>query len=200
MEAGGESQPARGSVEVIEPSTNEQSVARGVAESKATAPHVSFIVEGSAPSAAAAIRASALALREVPRANGAYRDGRFEVYSRVNVGLVVIGKEGSAVPVVHDADTKDLEAVAGELERLVGRVRAGAITRPELSGGTFTVVMPQAPPVGALTPILQRGQAATLGVGSSLLTLSCDARILQRNEGPALLARLTELLSDPASL
>ena len=37
------------------------------------------------------VKACALALREFPRANGAYRDGRFELYSRVNVGVAVAG-------------------------------------------------------------------------------------------------------------
>ena len=44
------------------------------------------------------VKACALALREHPRANGAYRDGRFELYSRVNVGIAVAARDALVVP------------------------------------------------------------------------------------------------------
>ncbi len=83
-----------------------------MAESKATAPHfyltaeidMSRAVQARGRIKAAAgegdvapsfndmvVKACAIALREHPRANGAYRDGRFELYSRVNVGVAVAG-------------------------------------------------------------------------------------------------------------
>ena len=49
------------------------------------------------------VKASAIALREFPKANGAYRDGKFELYSRVNVGVAVAAKEALVVPTVFDA-------------------------------------------------------------------------------------------------
>ena len=91
------------------------------------------------------VKACALALRDHPRANGSYRDGRFELHSRVNVGVAVAaGAEdptGGAlvVPTVFDADTKALGEIARETRTLAERVRDGSITPPELSGGTFTV-------------------------------------------------------------
>ena len=59
------------------------------------------------------VKASALALREFPRANGAYRDGKFELYSRVNVGIAVAGQDALIVPTIFDADRKSL----GEISR-----------------------------------------------------------------------------------
>ncbi len=91
------------------------------------------------------VKACALALREHPRANGSYRDGRFELHSRVNVGVAVaVASEdptGGAlvVPTVFDADTKALGEIARETRALAERVRDGTVTPPELSGGTFTV-------------------------------------------------------------
>ena len=106
----------------------QQTVARRMAESKATAPDFVINVEVDMEEAvefrkqlkAAAgddpapsfndfvIKASALALRDFPRANGAYRDGKFELYSRVNVGVAVAGQDALVVPTVFDADTKSL--------------------------------------------------------------------------------------------
>ena len=43
---------------------------------------------------------------EFPRANGAYRDGKFELYSRVNVGIAVAGQDALIVPTIFDADSQ----------------------------------------------------------------------------------------------
>ena len=56
------------------------------------------------------VKACAIALREHPRANGAYRDGRLELYSRVNVGVAVAAQDALVVPTVFDADLKGLRA------------------------------------------------------------------------------------------
>src|SRR5262249_20180173 len=52
------------------------------------------------------VKACAIALRRFPRANGAYRDGRFELYSRVNVGIAVAAEDALLVPTIFDADRK----------------------------------------------------------------------------------------------
>ena len=90
-------------------------------------------------STAILVRACALALRAEPYANGAYRDGRFELYSRINVGVVVTGEDAYVIPTVFDADEKG----AAELGREIDELRAGALGRtlpaPAFAGGTFTV-------------------------------------------------------------
>src|SRR5262249_29312855 len=151
---------AKGQVQVLELSKLQQTVARRMAESKATAPHfylqaeidMTAAVEGRAKLKASAkegdvvptfndmvVKACALALREYPRANGAYRDGRIELYSRINVGVAVAAQDALVVPTVFDADLKGLRQIATETRALASRVRDGSITPPELSGGTFTV-------------------------------------------------------------
>ena len=85
------------------------------------------------------VKACALALQEFPRANGAYRDGRFELYSRVNVGVAVAAQDALVVPTVFDADRKGLAQIAADARAVAAKVRDGTITPPELSGGTFTV-------------------------------------------------------------
>ena len=106
-----------------------------MAESKATAPHfylqaefdMTAAVEGRKKLKATAkegeavptfndmvVKACALALREHPRANGAYRDGRIELYSRINVGVAVAAQDALVVPTVFDAD---LQGPAPDLVR-----------------------------------------------------------------------------------
>ncbi|MGE5857335.1 MAG: dihydrolipoamide acetyltransferase family protein, partial [Solirubrobacterales bacterium] len=151
---------AKGQVEIFELTKLQQTVARRMAESKATAPHfylqaefdMTAAVEGRRRLKAMAkegetvptfndmiVKACALALREHPRANGAYRDGRIELYSRVNVGVAVAAQDALVVPTVFDADRKGLRQISAETSALAARVRDGSITPPELSGGTFTV-------------------------------------------------------------
>ena len=56
------------------------------------------------------VKAAATALREHPRVNGAYRDGKFELYGDVNVGVAVAAQDALVVPTIFDADQKSLGA------------------------------------------------------------------------------------------
>jgi len=137
----------------------------------------------------------AFALRDHPRANGSYRDGRFELHSRVNVGVAVAAQDALVVPTVFDADEKSLGEIARETRALAERVRDATITPPELGGGTFTVSNLGMYGVRSFTAIINPPQAAILSVGSvarravvrdeqllarhtMALTLVCDHRIL----------------------
>jgi pyruvate dehydrogenase E2 component (dihydrolipoamide acetyltransferase) len=229
---------AKGAVEVVELTKLQQTVSRRMAESKATAPH--FYLQSEIDmtrcfDARAALKASAsngdvipsfndmvvkacaIALKEFPRANGAYRDGKWELYERVNVGIAVAANEALVVPTIFDADRKGLRQIASEARALAGKVRDGKITPPELSGGTFTVSnlgmygvtnfhpvinLPQAAilAVGAITetPVIRGGELATarrMGV-----TLACDHRILYGADGAEFLARIRALLEEPLGL
>ncbi len=149
----------KGDLSTVEPTRAQQVIARRMASSKATVPEFTLNAEidmercvelrrrlkalpgdRQVPSYNdIVVKACGLALREHPRANGAWRDGRFELFSRVNVGVAVAGEGVLVVPTVFDADTKPLEEIASETRRLAGRVRDGQVTPPELSGATFTV-------------------------------------------------------------
>jgi pyruvate dehydrogenase E2 component (dihydrolipoamide acetyltransferase) len=163
------------------------------------------------------VKACALALREHPRANAAYRDGRFELYSRINVGVAVAAQDALVVPTVFDADSKPLREIARTALALTGRVRSGAITPPELSGGTFTVYDLGAHGVQRFTAIVNPPQAATLAVGAVVpkpvvhggeivarhvmaVTLACDHRILYGAAAAGFLARIRALLEQPIAL
>jgi pyruvate dehydrogenase E2 component (dihydrolipoamide acetyltransferase) len=163
------------------------------------------------------VKASALALRDFPRANGAYRDGKFELYSRVNVGIAVAGQDALVVATVFDADRKSLGQIARDARALAERVRAGEITPPELSGGTFTVSNLGMYGMRRIQPVINPPQAAILGVGSveprpvvrdgeivvgnrMELTLVCDHRILYGADAAEFLGRIRERLEQPLQL
>jgi pyruvate dehydrogenase E2 component (dihydrolipoamide acetyltransferase) len=169
------------------------------------------------------VKACALALREHPRANGSYRDGRFELHSRVNVGVAVAVSSDDptagalVVPTVFDADTKALGEIARETRALAERVRDGSVTPPELSGGTFTVSNLGMYGIRQFTAIVNPPQAAILAVGAvgpravvrdgeivarhtMSVTLACDHRILYGADAALFLARVRELLEEPAAL
>jgi pyruvate dehydrogenase E2 component (dihydrolipoyllysine-residue acetyltransferase) len=229
---------AKGEVTYEELSKLQQVVARRMAESKATAPHfylqaeidMSAAVEGRKRVKELAgegdvvpsfndmvVKACALALREHPRANGAYRDGRFELYSRVNVGVAVAAEDALVVPTVFDADKKGLREIATDTRALAGRVRDGMITPPELSGGTFTVSNLGMYGITNFSAVINSPQAAILAVGSIVerpvvrdgelstahlmgVTLACDHRILYGAPAAEFLARVRALLEEPLSL
>ena len=212
----------RGETTTHEPTRLQQSLARRMAESKATAPDLTLTTQVEVEAALALgasheallVRAAALALREVPRANGSYRDGRYETYSRVNVGLVVEAQDALLVPVVLDADTKSLAAVEAELEVLAAAARDGSIAAPQLAGATCTV---QRLDARRFAPVLNPPQAAALGAGRVEervvvrdgapavarccdVTLTCDHRVLFGAIAAEFLARVQAHLEDPGAL
>ena len=229
---------ARGSAEQIELTRLQQTIARRMAESKATAPHfyltseidMSRAVEARARIKAASgegdivpsfndmvVKACALALREFPRANGAYRDGKFEEYSRINIGIAVAAVDALVVPTIFDADRKGLRQIAADSREAAERVRAGTITPPELSGGTFTVSNLGMFGITSFSAVINPPQAAILAVGSieqvpvvrddaivpghrMSVNLACDHRILYGAEGAKFVARVRDLLEEPVFL
>jgi pyruvate dehydrogenase E2 component (dihydrolipoamide acetyltransferase) len=229
---------AKGEVSYEDPSKLQATVARRMAESKATAPHFYLEAEVDMSRAFEArrrlkaasgegevvpsfndmiVKACALALRERPRANGAYRDGRFELYSRVNVGIAVAARDALVVPTVFDADRKGLRQIASDSRALAQRVRDGQITPPELSGATFTVSNLGMFGIDSFAAVINPPQAAILAVGAIVerpvvrdgematahlmrVNLACDHRILYGAEGAEFLARVRNLLEEPLAL
>jgi pyruvate dehydrogenase E2 component (dihydrolipoamide acetyltransferase) len=234
----GDEASGRGTVTSTEPTRTQTLIARRMAESRATVP--SFTVQISVDMTTATtlraelkastsegqavptindmvVKASALALREQPQANGAWRDGHFEHYSRVNIGVAVAGPGTLVVPTVFDADAKTLAEISAETGELAERVRAGTITPPQTSGGTFTVSNLGMFGVRSFEAVINTPQAAILAVGAveqrpavheggieprmlMELTLACDHRILYGADGAKLLARIKALLEAPLSL
>ena len=233
--------PARGNkgaVTIQQLSRTQVQIAQRMAESKATIPDFTLHVEVDMQQAVAlrdqlrkaarggdvvpsyndlVVRACGLALREHPRANAAYRDGAFELYERVNIGIAVAAEDSLIVPTVFDADRKSLLEIAREARTLADRVRQRVITPAELSGATFTVSNLGMYGVASFAAIINPPQAAILAVGElrelpvvrdgvlvpglrMTLVLTCDHRILYGAPAAEFLARVRQLVEQPINL
>jgi pyruvate dehydrogenase E2 component (dihydrolipoamide acetyltransferase) len=237
QERGGKGEAgAKGEAETIELTRLQKTVARRMAESKATAPDFQLQMEIDMTGCVdlrsrlkevadpvptfndMIVKACALGLREHPRVNGAYRDGAFELYSRVNVGVAVAGQDALVVPTVFDAGTKSLGEIARDVRGLVEKVHEGTISPPELSGGTFTVSNLGMFGIENFTAVINPPQAAILAVGALKkkavvdeqgrivardtmgVTLVSDHRILYGADAARFLARVRGLLEQPLAL
>jgi pyruvate dehydrogenase E2 component (dihydrolipoamide acetyltransferase) len=170
---------AKGQTTAVELSRAQQTIARRMAESKATIPHLTLQIDVSMDDCLTLqaelqtvthsdmiVKACALALREHPIANGRYRDGRLQLHSRVNVGFTVTSPGTLLVPTVFDADQKSLPEIAGERSALAERAHAGTISPSELSGATFTVSDLGSHGVRSFAAVIIPPQVAILSIGA----------------------------------
>jgi pyruvate dehydrogenase E2 component (dihydrolipoamide acetyltransferase) len=227
----------RGQSTSVDPTTAQQTVARRMSESKATAPEFFVETEVDMTTAVAyreqlrsmvtplpsfndfVIKASAQALRQYPNVNAAYKDGHFEQYSDVNIGMVVSAVELLAVPTLFNVDQKGLAQIAHEAQQLSEAVRTRSIQPSQMSGGTFSISNLGMYGVDRFTAILNPPQAAILAVGAinrraviaedgmSLvirqimnMTLTCDHRILYGAEAAEFLGAIKAWLESPQLL
>jgi len=165
------------------------------------------------------VKAAALALREHPRLNSSYAEGRIETYSQVNVGIAVATEDDALlVPVVLDADRKPLAEIAADSRRLADAARRRALTPEQLHHATFTVSNLGMFGVRSFTAIVDPPQAAILAVGGArreafedgparvsfrnviTVTLTCDHRVVYGAHAAQFLSRLRELLERPLAL
>jgi pyruvate dehydrogenase E2 component (dihydrolipoamide acetyltransferase) len=218
---------AKGETRLQEPTRTQRTVARRSAEARATVPDLDLTVDAEMTGCLREIeqhgwsvdailtRASALALVEVPVANASYRDGRFELHPRVNVGVTMQTEDAEVLATVFDADRKSVSELTDELEQLASRAQAGELAPPELSGATFGLSNLGRYGVRSSTPIVAPGHAAALCAGevrqvavvragdivpghAMTLTLAADHRILLGVPAARFLGRVKSLLEDGA--
>ena len=111
------------------------------------------------------IKAAVDALRAVPIVNASV-DGDTIVYHKdVNIGIAVALDWGLIVPVIKNADEKNLLGLSRAVADLANRARNKQLKPEEVSGGSFTITNPGV--FGALfgMPIINQPQVAILGVG-----------------------------------
>jgi pyruvate dehydrogenase E2 component (dihydrolipoamide acetyltransferase) len=229
-------EPARGAVTVAEPTRIQTAIARRMVEAKSEMPEFTLEVDVDMDAAVSlrhelkrleqdvtpsvndlVVRACALALRDHPWANGSFRDGHFERYERVNIGVAVAAPGSLLVPTIYDADVRSLGDVARTTRRLAQAARDGRLTPAELDGATFTVSNLGMFGIRRFTAVLNPPQAAILAVGAveerpvvregqivpghrMAITLTCDHRILYGADAAAFLAAIRANLEAPLRL
>jgi pyruvate dehydrogenase E2 component (dihydrolipoamide acetyltransferase) len=226
----------KGEVTTRELTATEATIARRMAESAATTPVLTAAADVDVSLVTAlrrgareagedvpslndfVVKAAARTLRELPRFNASYVEGRIETYSRVNVGIAVATEDALLVPVVLDADRKSLVQIAAESTRLADAARRRALTPDELHHATFTVSNLGMFGIRWFTAIVDPPQVAILAVGAArrepveegpdrvafrdvlTATLTCDHRVVYGAHAAQFLSRLRELLERPLAL
>ena len=107
------------------------------------------------------------ALRQFPIVNASI-DGDNIVYKKdINLGIAVAIENGLIVPVIRNADEKNLIALSRAIDDVANRARTKKLSPEEVQGGTFTITNPGV--FGALygLPLINQPQAAIMGVGGN---------------------------------
>jgi pyruvate dehydrogenase E2 component (dihydrolipoamide acetyltransferase) len=231
--------PAGADVEVIEPSRMQATIARRMSESKSTVPEFTVTVEARVDQAVSLrqqmkesvpgadkvtmtdmlVRACALALRKFPEVNTSWVDGRFQRKRAINIGLAVAPAEGMGllVPVVRDADMKDLVQISIESRQVIERARSGRPHEGDLSGATFSISNLGMYGVDEFVAIINPPEAAILAVGAikdvpvveggrivpgkvMRMTLSVDHRVFYGATAAQFMAEVRRLIENPVTL
>ena len=162
-------------------------------------------------------KAACLALKDVPAAN-AYIEGDEIVYhDYVDISVAVSAPNGLVVPVIRDAQDKNVWQLASEISRLAEAARTGKAKVEELTGGTLTVT--SLGPLGgiATTPVINRPEVAIIGPNKIVerpvfdgddirraklmnLSISCDHRVVDGWDAASYVQALKKLIETPVLL
>nr|XP_048326142.1 dihydrolipoyllysine-residue acetyltransferase component 1 of pyruvate dehydrogenase complex, mitochondrial isoform X2 [Ziziphus jujuba var. spinosa] len=160
------------------------------------------------------IKAVAVALRNVPEANGYWDDEKGEIIlnESVDISIAVATEKGLMTPIVRNADQKSISAISSEVKELAEKARAGKLKPNEFQGGTFSISNLGMFPVDNFCAIINPPQAGILAVGRGNkvvepvvgsdgierpavvtkmnLTISADHRVFDGKVGAAFLSTL----------
>ena len=163
------------------------------------------------------IKATALALREHPMINVSYQGDdspTILVNHRINIGVAVASKNGLVVPVIEDADQKNIMSISADTKRLASLASTKGLSLEQMAGGTFTISNLGMFGVEEFTAIINPPEAAILAVGAAVkepvviggqmvvrtrsrLTLSSDHRVIDGAQAAEFLQTLIGILENP---
>jgi pyruvate dehydrogenase E2 component (dihydrolipoamide acetyltransferase) len=165
------------------------------------------------------VRACVMALQRFPVFNTSIdASGKNLVYKKyVHIGFAADTPNGLLVPVIHDADHKDIYQIARSLGELSAKARAGKLAASEMQGGSFTISSLGGIGGTAFTPIINAPEVAILGVSRSSqkpvfregvfvprlilpLSLSYDHRVIDGANGARFTSYLASVLADAHGL
>ncbi len=117
------------------------------------------------------MKACVSALQEFPKVNSSLaEDGQHLVYKKyIHMGFAADTDQGLVVPVIRDADKKDVYELAKELGELSALAREGKLKAPQLQGASFTISSLGGIGGTAFTPIVNAPEVAILGVSRSAM-------------------------------
>lgn len=112
------------------------------------------------------VQAVVAGLQRVPVMNGRFTEAGIVLNRRIHIGVAVALDEGLLVPVIRNADEKNLLGLARIVNDLAERARTRRLAPDETQGGTFTITNHGVSGSLFATPIINQPQAAILGVGA----------------------------------
>jgi pyruvate dehydrogenase E2 component (dihydrolipoamide acetyltransferase) len=165
------------------------------------------------------VRACARALAAFPRFNASLDPaGQNLVFKKyLHIGFAADTPNGLVVPVIRDADRKDLYEIARDLATLSEKARTGRLAAADMQGGCFTISSLGGIGGTAFTPIINAPEVAILGVSRSKMTpvwrdgefqprlmlplsLSYDHRVIDGAAAARFTVALAEALAEPRAL
>jgi pyruvate dehydrogenase E2 component (dihydrolipoamide acetyltransferase) len=103
------------------------------------------------------VHITALALAEHPALNASHTE--------IHIAVAVDTESGLVAPVVRDANTRSVNQISQETQRLIEAARNGRLAPEDVAGATFTITNLGMYEIDAFTPIVNLPQSAILGVG-----------------------------------
>lgn len=163
------------------------------------------------------LRACALALVRHPALNAQLEAEEVVQYAHADIAIAVSTDSGLLTPIVRGADEKTLAELARETAALAQKARSGALTREEISGGTFSISNLGMYGVAQFDAIINPPQVAILAVGAVrpavvvrdgaavvgellTLTLSADHRVIDGAQAAEFMRTVAELTGNPGKL
>jgi len=127
------------------------------------------------------VKASVAALKEYPDFNSSLDpSGQNQVYKKYfHVGFAADTPNGLVVPVIRDADRKNVFEIAKELGELAAKARDGKLKADEMQGGCFSISSLGGIGGTAFTPIVNAPEVAILGVSKSQMKPVWDGKAFQ---------------------
>jgi len=165
------------------------------------------------------IKAAIAALKSHPLLNSSYDEKNEQLIIKkfYNIGLAVDTQEGPVVPVLKNADKKDMTQIAREVSDLAQRARERKLGLDEIRGASFTIT--NIGPIGGVfaTPIIHQPEMAILGLHTikerpavvngqivarkmMYLSVSFDHRFVDGAEAARFMADLVRLVENPLLL
>jgi pyruvate dehydrogenase E2 component (dihydrolipoamide acetyltransferase) len=226
-----EAKPVAG--QVVKLSSIQKTVAERLTMSYRTAPHIELLMDVNCEKMIALrtflrsqgcnasyndilAKYTSIVLRQFPKFNSTYADDGIHLLENINIGIAVAVGEELIVPVVKNADKKNIKEIAQESARLITSARDKKLTLDDLTGGTLTITNLGMYGIRSFKAIINPPQVAILAVGAiepravvvpgqiiaqqmTSINLSIDHRAVNGAQGGEFMARLKDLL-ETASL
>ncbi|MCE1252979.1 MAG: 2-oxo acid dehydrogenase subunit E2 [Anaerolineae bacterium] len=160
------------------------------------------------------VKAVAWTLMRHPWINSSLKGDEIYLHNEANIGVAVALPDGLIVPVVKQAQNKQVGQIAAEVNDLSERARAGKLLPSDVSGGTFTISNLGPYGIEQFTAIINPGQTGILAVGASVqeavvvdgqlqvrpvmrMTLAVDHRVIDGAVAAQFMADLKAVLETP---